>query len=288
MLTKSTGRGDHCIGLDKALMPLFSYNPIYQQRETFQSPMPSRSAPIPAIDKTIITDMTTSRIEISGDRFAVVGDYVITRKYGAARYIGIRYVPVYPSRSTGESVQKKVAAAVLLYDDGELLVFDRFFKTHIYFVAPGEKEVAKHKKKPRIDKLGDSSRWEKKQEKVQEKSLDIASNLIKTLSLRNALNRPPCAADDETYQAFTDAFSYTPTSDQVRTFQEVASDMINNTRPMDRLVCGDVGYGKTEVAIRAAYRAARNHRQVAVLCPTRILAIQHEKAFLSRMPPDVK
>lgn len=232
--------------------------------------------------------MMASRIEISGDRFAVVGDYVTTRKYGAARYIGLRYVPVYPSRSTAESMQKKVAVAVLLYDDGELLVYDRFFKTHIYFVAPGGKEVAKNKKKPRIDKLGDSTRWEKKQEKVQEKSLGIASNLIKTLSLRNALYRQPCAADDHTYEAFSNAFPYAPTIDQIRTFREVASDMINNTRPMDRLVCGDVGYGKTEVAIRAAFRAVQNRRQVAVLCPTRILAIQHEKAFRARMPPEVK
>jgi transcription-repair coupling factor (superfamily II helicase) len=82
-------------------------------------------------------------------------------------------------------------------------------------------------------------------------------------------------------------FGYTPTDDQATCFLQIAADMVNNTRPMDRLVCGDVGFGKTEVAMRAIYRAVRSNKQVALLAPTRVLAKQHERTLKARMP-DVK
>ncbi|KAJ1430859.1 P-loop containing nucleoside triphosphate hydrolase protein, partial [Ochromonadaceae sp. CCMP2298] len=107
------------------------------------------------------------------------------------------------------------------------------------------------------------------------------------MAVRNALHRTPCVPDDQEYAAFERRFGYTPTDDQATCFLQVAADMVNNTRPMDRLVCGDVGFGKTEVAMRAIYRAVRSNKQVALLAPTRVLAKQHERTLKERMP-DVK
>lgn len=90
----------------------------------------------------------------------------------------------------------------------------------------------------------------------------IAKNLVNLLAIRNNIRRNPCIADDEKYREFEAKFAYTPTADQISCFDQVTDDLVNQTRPMDRLICGDVGFGKTEVAMRAAYRVVLSNRQV--------------------------
>lgn len=112
----------------------------------------------------------------------------------------------------------------------------------------------------------------------------MAANLINTIAIRNNQFRPPCLPDGPAYKSFEKSFKFTPTVDQQRCFEEISFDMINSTRPMNRLVCGDVGFGKTEVATRAACRAVLSYKQVAYLAPTRVLAMQIAKNLQARMP----
>lgn len=111
-----------------------------------------------------------------------------------------------------------------------------------------------------------------------------AVNLIYINSLRNNIHRPPCMPDSLLYSEFESRFPFAPTADQLISFADISYDMVNRTRPMDRLICGDVGFGKTEVAIRAIYRAVLNGRQVAFLAPTRVLAQQHARSLSNRLP----
>ncbi len=101
---------------------------------------------------------------------------------------------------------------------------------------------------------------------------------------REDLTRPPCAPDGPRFAEFADQFEYEPTEDQKAAFKEVEGDMVHSDRPMDRLICGDVGFGKTEVAMRAAYRTICNGGQVALLAPTTVLAAQHLRLMRNRMP----
>jgi len=115
-------------------------------------------------------------------------------------------------------------------------------------------------------------------------SIRMAKALTSTLAVRNHMHRLPCIPDNNAYNAFEKQFRFEPSSDQLQCFTDIADDMINNTRPMDRLICGDVGFGKTEVAMRAIYRAVLSGKQVAVLAPTRVLATQHFQTMTNRMP----
>jgi transcription-repair coupling factor (superfamily II helicase) len=113
----------------------------------------------------------------------------------------------------------------------------------------------------------------------------MAVNLIRMMAIRNSFHRTPCVPGaGGAYKHFENSFAFNPTTDQLKSFAEIENDMVNNTRPMDRLVCGDVGFGKTEVAMRAIYRAVLSNRQVAFLAPTRVLALQHLRVVRNRMP----
>jgi len=101
------------------------------------------------------------------------------------------------------------------------------------------------------------------------------------------MRRPPCKEDDQDFVDFCNMFQHQPTSDQLQCMEDVAKDMILRRQPMDRLLCGDVGFGKTEVAIRAVYRAVKNNRQVAFLAPTTILAAQHYRTLCKRLPEGI-
>lgn len=115
----------------------------------------------------------------------------------------------------------------------------------------------------------------------------MSEAMVSLLAVRAGMHRLPCMSDDENFRIFEQMFKYSPTPDQLKCFRDIENDMVNNTRPMDRLICGDVGFGKTEVAMRAIYRAVVNNRQVAVLAPTRLLASQHAETMSKRFP-DIK
>ena len=132
-----------------------------------------------------------------------------------------------------------------------------------------QKYVASGEKDPKLHKLG-GAEWKKTKTKVSAAVQDIADELIKLYAKREAEVGYAFEPDREMQQSFEAAFPYEETEDQLRTIQEVKA-RYGKARPMDRLVCGDVGYGKTEVAIRAAFKAVMEGKQVAFLCPTTIL-----------------
>src|SRR5205823_13090437 len=136
---------------------------------------------------------------------------------------------------------------------------------------------------PVIDKLGSGS-WEKTKRRVKKAMRDMAAELLKLYAERKARPGHAFTGESPWQREFEESFEYEETPDQAAAIADVMSDMSEES-PMDRLICGDVGYGKTEVAMRAAMRAVLDAKQVAVLAPTTILAFQHWKTFRKRFAP---
>src|SRR5439155_5524940 len=135
----------------------------------------------------------------------------------------------------------------------------------------------------RLDRLGGGS-WQRVKESVRAALREMAEELLRLYAARSVAERPPFAAETPWQGEFEAAFRFEETPDQMRAIEEVKSDL-GGSRPMDRLVAGDVGYGKTEVALRAAFKAVTDGRQVAVLVPTTVLAQQHFNTFSDRFGP---
>jgi transcription-repair coupling factor (superfamily II helicase) len=131
-----------------------------------------------------------------------------------------------------------------------------------------------------LDRLGGQT-FSKTKAKVERHVRQMADDLLRLAAERNAVTKEPLEAPGDDYQAFEAAFPFEETRDQASAISEVLSDL-QTSRVMDRLVCGDVGFGKTEVALRAAFLAASQGRQVALLCPTTVLAQQHFLTFAGR------
>ncbi len=144
-----------------------------------------------------------------------------------------------------------------------------------------QKYVGAAKTAPQLSKLGTSS-WAKKKDRVAEAVADMASDMLRLQAERETKPGLQSQPDSHLQREFDAAFPYTETDDQAQAISDVKQDM-ERSRPMDRLICGDVGYGKTEVAMRAAFKCVDNGRQVAVLVPTTVLAEQHYRSFCSRM-----
>ena len=148
----------------------------------------------------------------------------------------------------------------------------------IYLV---QKYIGASKSSPQLSKLG-SATWAKKKERVATAVLDMASDMIQLQARREAREGIAFPPDSHWQQEFEAAFPYTETKDQAAAIVDVKEDM-QRPRPMDRLLCGDVGYGKTEVSMRAAFKAVEAGKQVAMLVPTTVLAEQHFRTFSERM-----
>ena len=195
-----------------------------------------------------------------------VGDYVVHVDYGIATFAGFKKINVR------KTVQE---AAVLRYKDDSILY------VNVSSLHKLQKYSGKEGKKPRITKLG-SGEWDRKKATTRKKVKDIARELIQLYAKRKAMEAYSFS-DDNSWQTEMEArFEFEETPDQMDAIKAVKSDM-ESKQPMDRLVCGDVGFGKTEVAIRAAFKAVMDQKQVAVLVPTTILADQHAKTFQARM-----
>lgn len=193
------------------------------------------------------------------------GDNVVHIHHGIGKYIGIETLLV-------NGIHKDYLHIRYRGEDKLYVPVDQIDLIQKY-VASGEKD-------PKLHKLGGTD-WKKTKSKVSAAVQDIADELIKLYAKREAEVGYAFEPDGEMQQTFEAAFPYEETEDQLRTIQEVKRDM-EKPRPMDRLVCGDVGYGKTEVAIRAAFKAVMEGKQVAFLCPTTILAQQHYETMLER------
>jgi len=165
----------------------------------------------------------------------------------------------------------------IAYQDGIVHVpIDRAYRLSRY--RAGDSPL-----KPKTLSKVRGEQWRNAKRKVQENTLQIAQDVLALYATRETLHRPPFDPSlEDVVQDFSKTFPYTPTEDQVSCFDAVSNDMIWRSRPMDRLICGDVGFGKTEVALRAIYRSVKNGRQAAFLAPTGVLAAQHFKTTTAR------
>ncbi|WP_101847136.1 transcription-repair coupling factor [Halobacillus sp. Marseille-P3879] len=194
-----------------------------------------------------------------------VGDYVVHANHGIGKYIGIETLKV------GDS-HKDFLMVKYSGNDKLFVPIDQIDLIQKYVGSEG--------KEPKVYKLG-GSEWTKVKKRVQSSVEDIADDLIQLYAEREASRGHAFEEDGEMQRDFEAAFPYEETEDQVRCIEEIKEDM-QRIRPMDRLLCGDVGYGKTEVAIRAAFKAIENGKQVALLVPTTILAQQHYETMQER------
>lgn len=186
------------------------------------------------------------------------GDYIVHVNYGIGLFKGIERVK---AMGTERDYIK------LEYADEEIAFVP------IEQVNMVQRYIGSENEKPRLDRIG-SKNWSARKAKVQQKVEEIAEKLIDLYSKRQASRGFPFPKDTEWNAAFEAAFPYEDTPDQFSATQEIKADM-EKPVPMDRLVCGDVGYGKTEIAMRAAFKAVMGGKQVAFLAPTTILAEQH-------------
>lgn len=194
------------------------------------------------------------------------GDYVVHINHGIGIFNSIE-------RMTAGGVERDFIVIEYRESDKLYISLDQ-----INFV---QKYIGIDGRKPRIDALGKKSSWNKIKEKVQGAVEEIAGELIKIYAQRNALKGFRFPPDTRWQEEFESQFEFEETPDQITAIEDVKDDM-ENDKPMDRLVCGDVGFGKTEVAIRAAFKAVMAGKQVALLVPTTVLAMQHFETFKKR------
>ena len=195
-----------------------------------------------------------------------LGDYVVHMDHGVGRFGGLIRIP-----ENGQ-MQEKIK---IIYQNDDV----------IYVSIHSLHKVSKYKGRegeaPRLNRLGGGA-WERLKERTKEKIKDIARDLIKLYSTRQRERGFQFSPDSFMQHELEASFLYEDTPDQMKATQDVKHDM-ERAKPMDRLVCGDVGFGKTEVAIRAAFKAAADGKQVALMVPTTVLAYQHYRTFTERL-----
>ncbi|HGJ1098116.1 TPA: transcription-repair coupling factor [Streptococcus pneumoniae] len=193
------------------------------------------------------------------------GDYVVHHIHGIGQYLGIETIEIKGIHRDYVSVQ---------YQNGDQISIP---VEQIHLLS---KYISSDGKAPKLNKLNDGH-FKKAKQKVKNQVEYIADDLIKLYSERSQLKGFAFSADDDDQDAFDDAFPYVETDDQLRSIEEIKRDM-QASQPMDRLLVGDVGFGKTEVAMRAAFKAVNDHKQVVILVPTTVLAQQHYTNFKER------
>jgi len=216
--------------------------------------------------KTSSKSVFSSEIPLNNFVDIAQGDYVVHNNHGIGRFIGIKEFDVDA---------KSKEHLIIEYKDGDKLFVP---KHDIHLV---QKYVSFTKRPARLHKLG-SKEWLATRRSVEKKLRLLAAELLRTQALRAQLEGFSFSKDNEWQKEFENTFPYKETPDQKKSTFETKSDM-ESPRPMDRLICGDVGYGKTEVAMRAAFKAVMDHKQVAILVPTTILAEQHYFNFSKRL-----
>ncbi|MCW5549782.1 MAG: transcription-repair coupling factor, partial [Opitutaceae bacterium] len=196
----------------------------------------------------------------------VEGDFVVHLQHGIALYRGLTKL------DTAQGLREVIS---LEFDD-HVTLHVPLQESHLI-----SRYVGLSKARPQLGRIG-SGRWEKTRQAAERATIDLAAELLKIQAQREAQPGHALPPDTPWQREFEAAFPYTETRDQLRAINETKADL-EQPRPMDRLICGDVGFGKTEVAIRAAFKAVQGGRQVAVLVPTTVLAQQHLNTFRERM-----
>jgi len=204
---------------------------------------------------------------VSDFRDLAVGDYVVHVEHGIARYCGLRVIE--------ENDQPPLELMILEFaDEAKLYVpltrLDLIQKYRSTDTGPA----------PQLNKLGTQA-WQKTKARVKKAMADMSGELLKLYAQRRAAVGTAFSPDTNMQREFEDAFDFNETDDQITAIADIKRDM-ESPQPMDRLLCGDVGYGKTEVAMRAAFKAMQDGKQVAVLTPTTVLAFQHYESFKRR------
>lgn len=194
------------------------------------------------------------------------GDFIVHKLHGIGQYLGVQTIKA--DGLTKDYIKLKYKGDDVLYVPTDSLDNIR-------------KYIGAEQREPKINSLG-SKDWEKAKERVKKNLREVAQELIELYAKRQRMQGFSFSKDTPWQKEFEDSFPYIETDDQLRCIEEVKKDM-ENTRPMDRLLCGDVGYGKTEVAIRAAFKACMDQKQVVYLAPTTILANQQYEEFRDRM-----
>lgn len=192
------------------------------------------------------------------------GDLIVHKLHGIGVYEGLKVMPI--QGIDAEFIQLK-------YKDNDRLYLP-VYRVHQIQKYSGPSSPAL------VDKLGGTG-WEKTKTKVRAHLRDVAAELLQIYAQRAVADRPPFTAPDADFASFEALFPYQETDDQLRAIGDVIRDL-QKTNPMDRLICGDVGFGKTEVAMRAAFHAVHNKKQVAVIAPTTVLTFQHLQTFKQR------
>ena len=193
------------------------------------------------------------------------GDFIVHKSHGIGQYIGVNTIKA--DGVTKDYIKIKYKGDDILYVPTDSL--DNVRK----YIGPEISSLS-------LNKLG-SNDWKKQKERVKNNLREVAEELIRLYAKRQKMQGFAFAKDTPWQQEFEDSFEYTETDDQLRCIEEIKKDM-ESARPMDRLLCGDVGYGKTEVAMRAAFKACMDQRQVAYLVPTTVLAQQQYQSFKER------
>ncbi len=203
---------------------------------------------------------------VSDFRDLAIGDYVVHVEHGIAQYLGLK-----------EIVQDGLSVEFMILEFAE--------QAKLYVPLTRLDLIQKYRStdagpSPALNKLG-SQQWTKTKARVRKAMEDMADELLKLYAERHAARGTAFSPDNEFQKEFEDAFDYNETDDQLAAIRAIKYDMESST-PMDRLLCGDVGYGKTEVAMRAAFKAVQDGKQVAVLTPTTVLSFQHFETFKKR------
>src|SRR6185312_8539394 len=202
---------------------------------------------------------------LSDFRDLTVGDYVVHIEHGISQYQGLK--ELVQGDTTGEFMLLEFAEAAKLY-----VPLTRLDLIQKYRSTEGAR--------PPLSRLG-GTQWAKTKARVKKAMRDMADELLKLYAQRKVAQGHSYPEDSQWQREFEDSFDYNETDDQISAIADIKQDM-ESTMPMDRLLCGDVGYGKTEVAMRAAFKAVQDNRQVAVLAPTTVLAFQHYETFKRR------
>jgi len=192
-------------------------------------------------------------------------DFIVHTDYGIGLYRGLRHLKI-------GTVSNDYLLLEYLDSDKVYVPVDRLNLVQRYIGGEGSH--------PRLDKLG-GSRWQRAKRRAKEAISEMVKEILDLYAAREAFDGIAFAPTDQSYREFEATFEYEETPDQLKAIEEVMKDM-GHPKPMDRLVCGDVGFGKTEVALRAAFRAVADGRQVACLVPTTVLAQQHYQTFCER------
>jgi transcription-repair coupling factor (superfamily II helicase) len=196
-----------------------------------------------------------------------VGDYVVHIDHGIARFAGVEFKEIEPGNGK--------TYLLLEYAKGDRLLVP------IDQIERVTKYIGVTSKKPSLSYLGTGA-WEQTKQRVKEEVVTLAYDLLHLYARREVVKRAPYAQDENWQKELAASFEFQETQDQLKAIEDINADLASN-RPMDRLLIGDVGFGKTEVAIRAAFRAVQTGKQVVILVPTTILAEQHYHLFRDRL-----